>query len=493
MRRKNILKKGGLFIVSAMMALTICSAAVFAAGPSPTPDQTSQAVQAASSDTATVTLGKTITATKQRENKFPRVHDFQYRITRVQAWDNANTDTTKNGKSIAKSEMPMPKTVSTSHHEVTVSGDTATVTLGDFMNGSEGTNTATQKARTTPVQIQFTKAGYYLYKMEEIESTDPALASIDFDPNEYFMVFYVCNKVDANGNTIDGVYVHNITSWTNEEGSSQYQPNLTDIQNVTDNGGTASGTNGGSVTYNADGTVTIIHDALGKVGVSPPATPNRLEAYRMWNGQSTRDIEIKKNVTGNLGDRTKQFEFTVTLAGLEPDQTYTTDTAAEYTGDSSSVAITSISSGTLSNENRSFTATASGTAVFLVKLTDDQVFVINDLPLTAQYTISEAASDHVASYAITSENENAAGTNASIANASAANNTSDTLLATSTETIDRYDGTIVIKYTNNRDLATITGIAGLDYMVYIVALAMMALAAAAIIRRRRRYEKELAE
>jgi hypothetical protein len=62
---------------------------------------------------------------------------------------------------------------------------------------------------------------------------------------------------------------------------------------------------------------------------------------------------------------------------------------------------------------------------------------------------------------------------------------SDRALATGTETVDRYDGTVTVQYTNNRDLATITGVPGLDFMAW-GAAAMILMAAAAGLARRRR-------
>ena len=60
-------------------------------------------------------------------------------------------------------------------------------------------------------------------------------------------------------------------------------------------------------------------------------------------------------------------------------------------------------------------------------------------------------------------------------------------LATAMETVDLSDGTVVVLWENNRELAALTGVAGLDYQVYAVSLALILLAAFAIIRRHRKY------
>ena len=72
----------------------------------------------------------------------------------------------------------------------------------------------------------------------------------------------------------------------------------------------------------------------------------------------------------------------------------------------------------------------------------------------------------------------------------AANSDSNTELATKVEFVDRYDGTVTIIFQNDRDLATLTGIAGLDYMVYAAALAVLTVSVMFIVRRRREYAEE---
>ena len=491
-----------IMLLCVMMSVSLCP--VFAAGPSDSPDSTSRAIQQAAGtqgNTATVTLGKILTCT--RGNDFPIISDFVYSLEAVRAWDNANANTALSGVSIEAANMPMPAQVSTAHQNVNVTGTKATVVVGNFMDTDatnhstgDGVDTANRRTRTTPVRITFEKAGYYLYKVKEVGSIPgnaPAgtaaaknVPGVDYDANEYFMVFYVCNKVDAQGNTTDGVYVHSITSYTNESGSETYKPNLTEIQNVTDNGGTAAGANTGQA--NANGTVT--HN-LGKVGVSDPTTPNQLEAYRMWNAYVTRDVVLKKNVTGNLGDLTKVFEFTITLTGLGSGYTYVTNRAAAETGDMGTVELTSVSPGT-KNSGTSFTASESGQATLQVRMKDDDVFVINDLPLTAQYTIREAASDHVAKYGITSSNTSTGSEVAVFASAKGTNSTtSNQALTTATETVDRFDNTVTVLFTNNRDLATITGVPGMDYMVWIIAALLLAAAAVMIRRRQKHYDAEM--
>lgn len=513
--RKSIVMLLAFVLMSASTALT-----AFAAGPNDTPDGQSYTIQQHSSATGTVTLGKILTT--NQDNKFPVVTDFNYEITAVKAWKNANISTGTSGETIPVANMPLPAALTTVHQSVTpdTANHKATVTVGDFSNTSAtnhdsaaGNDTNTQRTRTTPVQITFSEAGYYMYKVTETGSTPADIKGVDYDKHEYFMVFYVCNKVDEQGNTLPstdangGVYVHDITSYRNTSGSSEYQPNLSDIQNVSDNKGSAADGTG------ADPTNPNTEANLAKVGKSAASTPNQLEAYRMWNHQYTQDLVLKKNVTGNLGDRTKQFEFTIAMTALEPGQTYTTNVAAKYSNDTTTTdkTITSASVGTLSTDKKSFTSDNSGNATILVKLTDEEVFVINALPVSSKYTITEAASDHVATYSASTVGPTAetdplykdyvykngvsgdtnTDTDRLAATSGTNNNTSNLQLATSEETIEKKDGTAVFVFNNNRDIATITGIPGLDYIIYASAAAIVVLIAYLIIRRRREYDDEI--
>lgn len=622
--KKQTIRKACVFALSAIMALSM-SATVFAAGTSGAynSDNTDYNENGTGNSTATrqasagttkwsqnggtevaigedggvITLGKILTVNQQ--NKFPNVEDFVYKVTPISAWDNANVSTAKSGATIAKSDMPKPTggptaapaATGTTNHLVANYGtgndwytyvsignfkdgtqnNTSTVTNSDAASNTDLVNDNYRRTRTTDLKFQFTKAGYYMYKIEEVGSiangtsinnSNPAqielkkdVAGVDYDNNTYYVVFYVTNKqATANssdmdeyghgtqkGDTQTGVYVNNITSWTNSQSTDNKAADLQDsdalksakdLMETMDNGGEAAkpntgrvdgnntGVNGGAVAgsngtnnpaaTNNPGVSSVTHDNLGKVGVTPPPSPNKLEAYRMWNAQTSHDIVLKKNVTGNLGDRTKVFEFTVTLSGLENTTTYTTNVVAgstdsttsstnvTNTGDqtSSGVTLRDATAGTIAQDGKSFTSSATGTAVFKVNLKDDEMLVINALPRSASYQIEEAASDHVPQYDIVSTNKATTGDMAVIKKAEDkslnATNSNQTL-ATDVEFVDRYDGTVVIIYQNNRDLATVTGVVGLDYMVYAVILLLLMGSAYAIIKRRREYADEMCD
>ena len=438
-----------------------------------------------SSDTATIYIGKVLTV--NQNNKFPSVNDFTFQLEAVRAWDNANVKSNLSGADIGAEEMPMPAAVTTAHQKVTPTGTTAAVTAGDFMGAANTSvaDTAVEKYRATPVRIKFTKAGYYMYSVSETGSSPENIPGVTYDESSYYIVVYVCNRTDSQGNTIPGVYVHDITSYRNTA-DTDVQPDLSDIQNVTDNNGTAAKDN--------------IYTNFEKTGKSTPEHPDQLEAYRFWNDQTTHDVVITKNVTGNLGDITKEFEMTVTLTGLEKNKTYTTDVAAEFKTEQNTTSqgadIVSASVGSVNSAGKTFTADASGNATFLIKLADNEVLVLNALPASSNYKVEEHATDHVGSYKVTSTSNSAV-----IASAQGANTGDRTAITTAVETVDAVsnvtgrtnsesnDGTVTIAFTNHRDLAVITGLPYYGDFVYVLAALMIVfIGAFAVYRHRTRSE-----
>ena len=85
--------------------------------------------------------------------------------------------------------------------------------------------------------------------------------------------------------------------------------------------------------------------------------------------------------------------------------------------------------------------------------------MIRNLPKGATYKVTEAASDHIAEYKLFSEDMEDKG--AKIVKAEDSNGAdAGKTLATALETVDQFDGTVVILWENNRDLATHTPVYG---------------------------------
>lgn len=415
-----------------------------------------------SSNVATIGLGKVLTA--NHKGKFPStLESVNYRLTAVKGFDNANESTKESGKILSASQLPMPRESSEEHHQVTVDGVNAQVTVGDFRTSVGDSDT--QRKRVTPVKITFTKAGYYVYKVTETGSNPSNVPGVTYDDHSYFVVVYVANCTDNAGNTIDGVYVHNITSYRNESGSEKYQPNLSDISKVTDNEGIQASDN--------------TEANLAKVGSSDEAHPDVLEAYRFRNQVNVQDLVLTNNVRGNLGDRSKDFEFRIWLTGLEPNTVYTTDEVAESTGAETSNG-TDLSPGEKGNvQERKIQSDESGNAQVVARMKDDEVLVINGVPVSAQYRIQEEESDHVASFDIESSEKSPV-----IVKLNEANSTANTSLSTAEERVDAEDGTITVNFFNERNLATVTGVP-----VIAGPMALLLIAAAGLLgARRRKYE-----
>ena len=489
----SFLKKAAVVAMGVAMCLTMSVtsfADVGTGGNSATANGAADNLQEASSEVGTVTLGKILTV--NQKNKFPNITDFNFEVTAVNAWENSNANTNANGTPMDVAKMPMPAAKDTEHQKVTVDNTKhqATVQVGNFKD-DKATNkddkkgneeSATVKTRTNDLQFTFTKAGYYVYKVTETGSTPKDVSGVTYDDHSYFIVFYVTNKQDADGNTIDGVYVHNITSYRNESGKDTYKPDLSEIAVISDNKGEAAKDNVRGDEKNP---------ALAKVGISTSEHPNKLAAYRFWNDSDTHDVVISKNVKGSLGDKTKEFEFTVALTGLEHGVTYTTNIATEEGQSTKGAKIIDKAEGTVGTVDaaaQTFTADNQGNATFLVKMKDDVQIVLNALPRGSHYTVTEAESDHVASYALTSQKMDGgkavANDGAIIAGAAKANKTKGAL-ATENETVDAADGTVTVAYTNTRDITPPTGVAG---GMAFGAMALALVGAMVVFRRRKNGE-----
>ena len=178
------------------------------------------------------------------------------------------------------------------------------------------------------------------------------------------------------------------------------------------------------------------------------------------------DLILKKKVTGNLGDLTKEFEFTVKLEGLAPGKEY--EKAAEQS---------------ITAPVKAFKADAAGEAELHLKLKGGEEVCIPGLPEGAAYRITEAASDHVASYRLAAEQieteslaEDVGAAGPAFAKEADTNGfLSDLSLATERETVDPGEKIVRVTFTNNRDLSPLTGIPARGLFLA-VCLAMICLA-----------------
>lgn len=415
MNIEKTIRMAGAYALAVVLVLTVICTESYAAQ--------HDAREDVSTDTATITLGKELTYINRKKNP---VQSVTYTIEKVQAWENNNVKAKENGKEMAVSSMPEPSSSSVS------------ISLTD-----EGNGTA---QGTSDITIKFTKAGYYVYRIKEIPISQITGAVVTSDSHEYFAVIYVCNKTDKDGNTVPGVYVHDITSYRNESGSSSYKPALTDIANITDNGGQAAREN--------------IKANLGKVGKSTPSDPDGLDAYKMWNQveyPEPIDLKVTNNVTGTLGDLTKEFEFTIELSGLEESAEYVTYGTGKVEGTQKR--------GIWNNSVKTMTTDDTGKITMTVLLKDDEDFTIEDLPKGSSWSITETANNHKASYEVTPS--------VSAVTAKKANEKDNTDLdAGGTANQDT-----VADFVNTRDLTVMTGVPSENMPYFILAAIFMVMAA----------------
>ena len=182
-----------------------------------------------------------------------------------------------------------------------------------------------------------------------------------------------------------------------------------------------------------------------------------------------QDLKIKKNVTGNLGDLSKVFEYTAVFTGLSPGRAYMVEGFDE----------------------KVFNADPSGNAEIPLKLMDNKSVAIRNLPKGAKYKITEASSDHVAEYKAFSEDMAEKG--AKIVKASGSNGEDVAKeLSTALETVDLYDGTVVIVWENNRDLATLTAVQS-NLEIWALATALVLAGMTALLIRHTKYRQEQEE
>jgi len=510
----KIKRIAALFLAAALMVPT----AVFATGTEGGTQADPR--QSQSDETATIYLGKVLSIAQP--DKFPIIDDFAFTIQNIEAWDNSNLSTTENGTPIAASDMPRPAESSTSHHKIQRLSDgvSTRVYIGDFTGDANTAveDTTLEKYRVTHVPITYSRAGYYLYKVTEDVANTEEIPGMAYDSSSYYIVVYVCNKTDAYGNTTPGVYVHDITSYRNDSESDINKPNLSDIHNIPDNNGVAAVPN----TEVAYAKVGISADEKGKDPDSDlDIGPNKLEAYRFFNDQTTHDLVLTNNVTGNLGDIVKEFEYIVTLSGLEKNKVYTTNVAAQYkdadaavgskTSDTADILAltddpTYAGKGTIDSSAKTFTSDADGKATFKVKLADDETIVFNALPASSKYQIRELSSDHIASFTSTSTQVVSSDDDGGwvMELPESANTHSDLVLDTANEIVDAIsnvgeisraeenDGTVTIMFKNHRDILTPTGLPYYGDFVYVIAgLAVAGLIIFAI--RRRKQAKVSAE
>lgn len=344
--------------------------------------------------------------------------EFTFRIEPVEGWRHENESTRESGTTISAAEMPLPEGTPPGqrYKDITINGFAGNPEV--LRSGSFGL-------------ISFEDPGWYMYKVTEVIPPTPAV-NVIYDKNSYYVVAYVEYK-EAEGYKLT---VSNTTVWHNSGNSGHFRPDVRDISEITDNNDQAAVGN----TENVYGKVDI-----GTQGVT----------VKFWNRDyadpddmpRTNNLRFSKNVTGSLGDISKQFEFTAHLSGLAANTTYTLFNEDAELGDGF--------------DDESFHTDSSGNAELSFKVRDDEGFLIRDIPSGAKFEITEKQSDHFPSYEITTETSDVKSDSRSTHGA----------LSTGLVTMSSERATYTVLFTNSRDLAENTGV--LHYGVYGIPLLVL--------------------
>lgn len=279
-----------------------------------------------------------------------------------------------------------------------------------------------------------------VYKLENAGTTSP---------EETFTLEQVGDGTVTDGEATSAPHLGTITGAAYEEGAATVSGTTGDITvalpeytnvgvyeyTLKEVAGTTAG-----VTYYDKGiklVVTVVNDNNGKLRIAAVHTESTGETKsdNFPNTYKAGKLDVKKTVTGNLGDKNKYFEFKVTLTG-EAGKTYRDSYAV--TGGSNTENPSTIKIG---EETR-----------FLLK--HDETIHIENLPYNVTYTVTETAVD---GYTTTKTGD--------------------------TGTINAADQTAA--FTNTKTGSIDTGVV-LNNMPYILVLAVLAAGVVVFIIRKRR-------
>lgn len=178
-------------------------------------------------------------------------------------------------------------------------------------------------------------------------------------------------------------------------------------------------------------------------------------------GYNVGDLEITKNVAGNMGDKTKYFPFTVKLTG-ETEKTY----AKSY----------AVAGGSYASNPE--TIEVGTTATFYLK--HGETLTIADLPAGISYEIAETTANTEGYITAVTNND----TDGDVETTTEGETTTYTGKATGS--IDAGDD-ITVAYTNTKGTTVDTGIV-LDSMPYILMLAVACMGLVVVFTKKRRAE-----
>ncbi|MDD7268120.1 MAG: hypothetical protein SPL15_01450 [Lachnospiraceae bacterium] len=267
-----------------------------------------------------------------------------------------------------------------------------TVTLNSSMNGTtkDGKKIVEVQSEDFLKDVNYTHAGIYVYKVTETQNTyniaDPAKEKMTYSKAEYTVYVYVANK--DNG----GVYVKavGVLLTKNDAGTQTNTP----AENTDNVAGKVDPTpnpnpdpNGGTEVNNSK--MKFVNTYLKTNGGGGDPTVN-----------DNKSLQISKTVTGDFGDKTKYFDFAVTVKKPAVD----TDTKA-YKGYIINTATNQVVDPTAANANGNTVKDsqdgkkyiefdldqAAGTATKNIKLKHGEELVFSDVSVGTHFQAVESA------------------------------------------------------------------------------------------------------
>ena len=286
-------------------------------------------------------------------------------------------------------EMTLPEGA-TYTDDVSYSAGTVTVKY------KTGDNTTTNKLTTKGFVLDFSKvawteAGVYRYTLKETNGGS-TIDGVTYDGQTYYIDVYVIQS--DSGYAIANTVV----------------------------------SKGGVIADTASGNENTYED---KVDATPESSTATSSDAKFENTVAAYDLTISKTVSGNQGEKNKDFNFTISFENLVPNGIYTyTDSTGNHTFQA--------------GQDGKYTFSSTGTPI---TLTNNQNIKFEDLPYGAKYTITE---DDYSGYTTTSTaRETANGTEEGdvLANGRVVS-----------DTITGIKGDTTVGYTNTKDGTIPTGI-----------------------------------
>lgn len=244
------------------------------------------------------------------------------------------------------------------------------------MTGTEANDKKTVEVESADFlkDVDFPNAGIYVYKVTEEQSgytiADPTKESLVYSQAEYTVYIYVANG-DNNETYVQAIgTVFTKDDSGKQDGDDGVDPNVGSKVDPTPNPN--PGTNGAVNANNSE--MKFTNKYIKTPGNDPDPDPTDPDKQM---------LSVGKTVTGDLGDKTKFFDFSITLNKLAVQ-----DEEQEYTGyivdaDNNPVTGTDLPNG--QNNEVSFTT---GTAK-TVKLKDGQKIVFPEVPVGTHFTATE--------------------------------------------------------------------------------------------------------